>query len=81
MSERLSADLDLVLVDEFQDTSPILAIFLRLAIAKRSVWVGDQKQAIFGFRYRSLPDRLRDREGLRGFGTGIPAELRSRPAS
>src|SRR6185503_13415586 len=38
--------------DEFQDTSPLqLAIFLRLAdIAKRSVWVGDQKQAIFGFR-------------------------------
>ena len=50
--ERLRGDLDLVLVDEFQDTSPLqLAIFLRLAdVATRSVWVGDQKQSIFGFR-------------------------------
>ncbi len=50
--KRLDGEIDLVLVDEFQDTSPLqLAIFLRLAdIAKRSVWVGDQKQSIFGFR-------------------------------
>jgi ATP-dependent exoDNAse (exonuclease V) beta subunit len=50
--ERLADELDLVLVDEFQDTSPLqLAIFLELGrIARRSVWVGDQKQAIFGFR-------------------------------
>jgi len=49
---ELRDQLDLVLVDEFQDTSPIqLAIFLELAaLAKRSVWVGDQKQAIYGFR-------------------------------
>jgi ATP-dependent exoDNAse (exonuclease V) beta subunit len=49
---RLRGELDLVLVDEFQDTSPLqLAIFLRLAdVATRSVWVGDQKQSIFGFR-------------------------------
>ncbi|MCC6849657.1 MAG: UvrD-helicase domain-containing protein [Deltaproteobacteria bacterium] len=49
---RLAGEIDLVLVDEFQDTSPLqLAIFLRLAeVAKRSVWVGDQKQSIFGFR-------------------------------
>lgn len=48
--ERL--DLDLVLVDEFQDTSPLqLALFGRLADwARRSVWVGDQKQAIYSFR-------------------------------
>jgi superfamily I DNA/RNA helicase len=44
--------LDLVLVDEFQDTSPMqLAIFLKLAsLAKKSIWVGDQKQVIYGFR-------------------------------
>lgn len=50
--DALSGQIDLVLVDEFQDTSPLqLAIFLQLAtIAKRSVWVGDPKQAIFGFR-------------------------------
>jgi ATP-dependent exoDNAse (exonuclease V) beta subunit len=42
-----------VLVDEFQDTSPIqLALFLKLNefSEKGSVWVGDPKQAIYGFR-------------------------------
>ncbi len=50
--EALQDELDLVLVDEFQDTSPLqLAIFLKLAeLAKESVWVGDPKQAIYGFR-------------------------------
>lgn len=49
---RLAEDLDVLLVDEFQDTSPIqLALFLRLArLARRSTWVGDPKQSIFGFR-------------------------------
>ena len=41
-----------LMVDEFQDTSPIqLALFLKLhALTGRSVWVGDPKQAIYGFR-------------------------------
>ena len=48
----LSEELDLLIVDEFQDTSPIqLAIFLQLSqLAKRSIWVGDPKQSIYGFR-------------------------------
>jgi ATP-dependent helicase/nuclease subunit A len=48
----LAGQLDLVVVDEFQDTSPMqLAVVSALArIAKRSVWVGDRKQAIFGFQ-------------------------------
>lgn len=48
----LTGQIDLVLIDEFQDTSPIqLALFLELArLALESVWVGDPKQAIFGFR-------------------------------
>lgn len=48
----LSGEIDLLVVDEFQDTSPIqLALFSRLAeCAKRVVWVGDVKQAIYGFR-------------------------------
>ena len=52
VAERLAEEIDLVMVDEFQDTSPLqLAIFLELAkIAPRSVWVGDQKQSIYGFR-------------------------------
>ncbi|HSE84644.1 MAG TPA: UvrD-helicase domain-containing protein, partial [Candidatus Binatia bacterium] len=50
--ESLKERLDLVLVDEFQDTSPIqLELFLKLAsLARNSVWVGDQKQSIFEFR-------------------------------
>ena len=52
VAARLREDLDLVMVDEFQDTSPLqLAIFLQLAqIAPTSVWVGDPKQSIYGFR-------------------------------
>lgn len=52
VAETLKDELDLLMVDEFQDTSPIqLALFLRLAhFAKQVVWVGDIKQAIYGFR-------------------------------
>lgn len=44
--------LDLVLVDEVQDVSPLqLAVVTALgALAKSSAWVGDKKQAIFGFQ-------------------------------
>jgi ATP-dependent helicase/nuclease subunit A len=50
--DALRDELDLVLVDEFQDTNPLqLAIFVELAkLSKASIWVGDQKQAIYGFR-------------------------------
>lgn len=50
--QALEEELDLVLVDEFQDTNPLqLAIFVELAkLARSSIWVGDQKQAIYGFR-------------------------------
>ncbi|RMF21634.1 MAG: DNA helicase UvrD [Bacteroidetes bacterium] len=50
--EVLRAELDLLLVDEFQDTNPLqLALFLKLArIARQSIWVGDPKQSIYGFR-------------------------------
>ena len=48
----LDDELDLLMVDEFQDTNPIqLALFLKLArFAKKVYWVGDIKQAIYGFR-------------------------------
>lgn len=51
-AQRELADrLALVVVDEFQDTSPIqLALFARLhALSGRSVWVGDRKQCIFEY--------------------------------
>ncbi|MDB4396477.1 UvrD-helicase domain-containing protein [bacterium] len=52
LAARLAEDFDLVLVDEFQDTNPLqLAIFQQLRqLSPRSRWVGDPKQAIYGFR-------------------------------
>ncbi|MBI5915074.1 MAG: UvrD-helicase domain-containing protein [Bacteroidetes bacterium] len=52
VQEVLAEELDLLLVDEFQDTSPLqLEIFLKLSrFARHSIWVGDPKQSIYGFR-------------------------------
>ncbi|MGE5359156.1 MAG: UvrD-helicase domain-containing protein [Bacteroidales bacterium] len=52
VQEMLREQIDLVMVDEFQDTSPLqLDIFLALSrLSPRSVWVGDQKQSIYAFR-------------------------------
>ena len=52
VAQVLKDELDLIMVDEFQDTSPMqLAIFLKLSqFARRVYWVGDIKQAIYGFR-------------------------------
>ncbi len=52
LADSLAADFDLIMVDEFQDTNPLqLAIFQHLRqLAPRSRWVGDPKQAIYGFR-------------------------------
>ncbi|MDO3377180.1 UvrD-helicase domain-containing protein [Geoalkalibacter halelectricus] len=71
VAESLREELDLLLVDEFQDTSPLqLAVFLKLmALAKKSVWVGDVKQAIYGFRgcdpelMKAVVDELRKQGG------------------
>jgi ATP-dependent helicase/nuclease subunit A len=50
--DSLSGTLDLISVDEFQDTSPLqLDLFLSLGtLAHRSIWVGDRKQSVYGFR-------------------------------
>ena len=51
IAAELADRLELVVVDEFQDTSPLqLALFTRLhRLAGRSVWVGDGKQCIFEY--------------------------------
>ncbi|MFV3290281.1 UvrD-helicase domain-containing protein [Pseudomonas sp. NY11955] len=82
--EVLEQELDLVMVDEFQDTSPMqLAIFLKLArIAKRVYWVGDIKQAIYGFRgsdcalMQAILGALPDMGGVKEV---LPKSWRSRP--
>jgi ATP-dependent helicase/nuclease subunit A len=85
--------LELMMVDEFQDTSPIqLALFLEFSeLAGRSVWVGDPKQAIYGFRgtdpqlmeeaagplrnTRTLDKSWRSRETLVKFTNAIFSEV------
>jgi ATP-dependent helicase/nuclease subunit A len=76
--------LRLVVVDEFQDTSPMqLALFVRLhALAQRSTWVGDRKQCIFEFAGAdpTLMESLTAWVGRAG-GTAeqLPINYRSRP--
>ena len=50
--EEIKADYKLMMVDEFQDSSPIqLSIFKKLSdLIENSYWVGDPKQSIYGFR-------------------------------
>jgi ATP-dependent helicase/nuclease subunit A len=52
VQETLREELQVLMVDEFQDTSPIqLALFLKLSrLADQVIWVGDIKQSIYGFR-------------------------------
>ena len=52
VSKEISEDYRYLFVDEYQDCSPIqVKIFDRLSeLMERSYWVGDYKQAIYGFR-------------------------------
>ena len=85
VQETLREELQLLMVDEFQDTSPIqLALFVRLAkLADRVIWVGDIKQAIYGFR-GSDPELMQaviqavQSEG--GHAERLDRSWRSRPA-
>lgn len=52
VKDRLAEELELLLVDEFQDTNPMqLALFVKMArLADKAIFVGDVKQAIYEFR-------------------------------
>jgi len=78
----------LVFVDEFQDSSPIqVKIFDKLSdLVEKSIWVGDPKQAIYGFRGSdslliNAITRMFDREGNNGSlvkGESLNTSYRSR---
>ena len=88
--EEVQAELmqyKLVLVDEFQDCNPMqVDIFSRISdIVERSIWVGDPKQAIYGFRgtdttlVKEVSDQIK--EGEEGcHRETLPANYRSRHA-
>lgn len=85
VAQRLGEEIELLLVDEFQDTNPMqLALFMKLSrIAQEAVFVGDVKQAIFGFR-GSDPRLVRDTlEALANRGSTtevVNTSWRSRPS-
>lgn len=67
--QEIEGNYKLLMVDEFQDCSPIqLSIFLKLSdMMEHSYWVGDPKQSIYGFRgsditlVNGIVDQLRDK--------------------
>ncbi len=82
---ELAQRFELLVVDEFQDTSPVqLALFVRLhELAGRSTWVGDRKQCIF--EYAGADPELM--EAVTGWALSaggkveqLPHNWRSRPA-
>ena len=52
IQKRFGERFKVLLVDEFQDTSPLqLSLFLKIAsLVEKVIWVGDSKQSIYGFR-------------------------------
>lgn len=69
----------LLLVDEYQDVNPVQESFLESLCARRTVLVGDPKQAIYGFR-GGVPELLRTKlraAVLAGEGFRLPANHRS----
>ena len=85
LAPSLSERIESVYVDEFQDTSPLqLALFVALSqIAQTSAWVGDPKQAIYGFRGAD-PELIarvapKIQEAMNGEGQTLGKNYRSRP--
>ena len=81
--DKLAGRIDLLMVDEFQDTSPVqLEVVMALAgLARRTVWVGDRKQGIFGFQGSDPALMLAATEAVLGGAEPhvLPRSYRSRP--
>jgi ATP-dependent helicase/nuclease subunit A len=80
VAQALRSDVQLLLVDEFQDTSPLqLSLFRALAgLARRTVVVGDEKQSIFGFRHAE-PALFRALDAEANARSILDRSYRSRP--
>ncbi|MBI9062754.1 MAG: UvrD-helicase domain-containing protein [Marinilabiliaceae bacterium] len=87
VKSEIKDSVKLVMIDEFQDSNPIqLAIFIKLAnIVTRSIWVGDPKQSIYGFRgtdpqlIEAIIKRF-EKGAVNGLETdNLPHSWRSRP--
>lgn len=84
VKEDIRSSVKYVFVDEFQDSNPIqIEIFEKLSeLVKKSFWVGDPKQSIYGFR-GSAPEIVmeltsRIRQGGDGFSyENLPYSWRS----
>lgn len=71
VKKEIAATFKLIMVDEFQDSSPVqLSIFTTLkSMVSQSIWVGDPKQAIYGFRdsdielFHSALESVKEEEG------------------
>jgi ATP-dependent exoDNAse (exonuclease V) beta subunit len=52
IQQRFREQFKVLFVDEFQDTSPLqLSLFIKISsLVEKVIWVGDSKQAIYGFR-------------------------------
>jgi len=72
VSDYLSNNFDLVVVDEFQDVSPLqLSLFIKLSqLIGTNLWVGDPKQSIYAFRDA-------DPELMQGVLNVVPVENKS----
>lgn len=88
VKDDISSSYEYLFVDEFQDSSPIqVQIFDELSkLMKKSYWVGDYKQAIYGFRgtdtelVKAVVDTIK--EGQNGNHLDAPLDTcwRSEPA-
>ncbi|CAN5332882.1 UvrD-helicase domain-containing protein [soil metagenome] len=83
--DEITSTFKMVMVDEFQDSSPVqLAIFHELnKLVPNTIWVGDPKQAIYGFRDSDtelFQQALKQAEDGGNEIIPLPNSYRSRPA-